>query len=206
MKTLKKPLVYVALALVPLLFSKCTLSQDLDKLQSSVDSIQIVVGTPQFRNTIHFEFVDAKTKQYITGKTLNLKVTGTGATYVYDNIGNKADSYNANNGMLDLVIDPHIDSTYMAANPIRVNVTPVVDGYLSQTQQVEVTHQRMKNVTVSLVSLTGNNPEGVKVSSQSNTPTYDTQGKTTSSFVQQIDGLKTTVALDRKSTRLNSSH
>lgn len=205
MKTLKKPLVYVALALVPLLFSKCTLSQDLDKLQSSVDSIQIVVGTPQFRNTIHFEFVDAKTKQYITGKTLNLKVTGTGATYVYDNIGNKADSYNANNGMLDLVIDPHIDSTYMAANPIRVNVTPVVDGYLSQTQQVEVTHQRMKNVTVSLVSLTGNNPEGVKVSSQSNTPTYDTQGKTTSSFVQQIDGLKTTVALQQGTTLKNST-
>lgn len=200
MKNLRKPLVYVALALVPMLFSKCTLTEDLNKLGSSLDSVKVMIGSPEFKNTIHFEFVDAKTKEYITGKVLSLKVTGNGKLNVFDNIGNQAESYTTSNGILDLVVDPHIDSAYLAANPLRVNVTPTIDGYLSQTQQVEVSYQRVKNVIVSLVSLTGSNPVGVKVSTQNLAPSFDSQGKTTSSIVQQIDGLNTTIELQQGTT------
>ncbi len=195
MKTLKLLLFYLAVFVAALFFTRCSLTEDIAKITDSLDSLKVSVGTPQFKTGIHFEFVDAKTGEYITEKELKLIVTGNDASKVYDNIGSKAESYNASYGMLDLVIDPEVDSAYLAANPIKINVTPVVNGYLSLSQQVEISRPNIKNVIIALINLTGSNPDGVKVSIQNLSPTYDSQGKTISTIVQQIDGANTTIEL-----------
>ncbi len=188
---MKKLLAYVVLMVAPILFSRCSLSEDLTKIQDAVDSLRIVVGTPEFKNMIHFEFVDAKTKNPVPD--VKLKISGAGASKVFSNIGEQESEYTASNGMLDLVLDPHLDSAYLEENPVRFEVTPVISGYLGQTQQVEVSHERIKSVPMSLININDGNTDGVKVSVQTLTPTYDNTNKTTQAIAQQIDGTKTTI-------------
>ena len=73
------------------------------------DSLKIVVATPEFKTFIHFEFVDAKTGDYLYSGTQNVsvKVTGKDANNVYNTLGEGLDTYKSLRGMLDLVIDPH---------------------------------------------------------------------------------------------------
>src|ERR1035437_8426332 len=106
MKKLSRLIVFVALALVPMLFSRCTLSQDLSKIQTSLDRVKIVLGTPEFKSLVHFQFIDANTKQYITD-VATVKVSGKNASAVYSTLGQSATTCSSMMGMLDLVLDPH---------------------------------------------------------------------------------------------------
>ena len=155
MKTLKKPLVYVALALVPMLFSKCTLSQDLDKLQSILkDSVQIYVGTPQFNTLAHIQFVDAATNLPIEDKDVKVTIFGKDAASMYNNMGKQMSEYTSKWGMLDLVVDPHKTSgSNLSSNPLEFIVTPKLDGYVGDPQKAILLNSGTNTVTISMVNL-----------------------------------------------------
>jgi hypothetical protein len=193
---MRKLITYFALMALPLLFSRCSISQDLTKISDAVDSLNIVVGTPDFRNIIHFDLTDTKTNSPITGD-VKLKISGTGAASVYSNIGEQETEYTATNGMLDLVLDPHIDSAYLEENPIRFEVTPILSGYLGQTQQVEISHERLKYVPLSLINLSDGNTDGVKVSVENLSASYDASHKTTAPVTHLIDGSSTTMEIQQ---------
>ena len=175
---MKKPvrlIVFIALALLPMLFSRCTLTEDLNKLKSSFDSVKIALGTPEFKSLVHFQFVDAKTKQYIT-LPATVKISGKNSSAVFTNLGQKATSCTTMMGMLDLVLDPHqVDTTTLASKPLEFDVSVNLDGYVGTTQKVVFNENKIKVVTVSLIN-TANLPSGVSVSKSANFGTTVTTG------------------------------
>jgi hypothetical protein len=167
MKKLNKSILFVVLALVPLLFSRCTLTEDLTKLQSSLDSVKIIIGTPEFKSLVHFEFVDAKTKAYITDVAV-VKVSGKNASAVYSNLGQKTSTYSSMMGMLDLVIDPHqVDTATILTNPLEFDVTTSLAGYINVTKKVVFNENKIQVVTIPLIKIS-DAPVGVSVSEKIN--------------------------------------
>ena len=167
MKKLSRLIVYVALALLPMLFSHCTLTEDLGKLKTSLDSVKIALGTPEFKSLVHFQFIDAKTKQYITD-VATVTVSGKNASAVYSTLGQSATTCTSIMGMLDLVLDPHqVDTTTIASNPLEFDVTVSLTGYVNATQRVIFNENKIKVVTISLINLS-NLPSGVSVSQKAN--------------------------------------
>lgn len=165
MKKGSKFIIYVAMALSPMLFSHCTLTEDLGKLKTSLDSVKLVVGTPEFKALVHFEFVDAKTNQYITD-VATVTVSGKNASAVYNNLGQSATTCSTMMGMLDLVVDPHLAAT-LDTNPVEFNVTTNLTGYVNVTQKVVFVENKPKIVSIPLIKIS-DAPQGVAVSQKSN--------------------------------------
>jgi len=161
MKTLKLPLFYFAVLITVLFFTRCSLDEDLEQITDSLDSLQILVGTPEFKTMVHFEFVDAKTNEPISDEDVSVTISGRDAGYVYNNIGSKQTSYSSYWGMLDLVIDPHqVDSIRMQTDPIQFEATASLAGYISETQNVFIYDNNTQTVTIPLINI-NNPPEGV---------------------------------------------
>ena len=155
MKNIKNPLIYLALAMVPMLFSKCTLSEDLNKLQSTLkDSVQIYIGTPKFNTQAHFKFVDAATNQAIEDKDVKVFISGRDSAKIYNNMGSQLSDYTAKWGMLDLVVDPHkVDTSALATNPVEFIATPKLDGYVSSPQPVYLTNPNTNSIIISMTKI-----------------------------------------------------
>lgn len=177
MKKLNKLLVYIALATMPMLFSHCTLTEDLTKLKTSLDSVKIALGTPEFKSLVHFQFVDAKTKQYIAD-VATVQISGKNALAVYTTLGQSATTCSTQMGMLDLVLDPHqVDTATIAANPLEFDITVTLTGYVTATQKVVFNENKIKVVTVSLINMS-NLPSGVSVSKSTNFASTSSTGAT----------------------------
>lgn len=165
---MKKVFTFPAILMIALLFSKCTLQEDLNQLKGSLDSLQIVLGNPAFNTYVHVEFIDAKTKDYISGKTINVSLDGKNASDVYDNLGNSRAAYSSNIGFIDFVIDPHaIDTTTISDIPVEFDLTVEVDGYLGATQRIKINQPKLKIVTIELINLSSA-PQGVSVAVNNN--------------------------------------
>lgn len=67
MKGYNKLMAYITVIVTSLLFSECTLNEDLTNLKSSVSDLKLFIGTPEFKTGVHLDFIDAKTNAYITG-------------------------------------------------------------------------------------------------------------------------------------------
>ncbi|MEI6752951.1 MAG: hypothetical protein WCK78_07265 [Paludibacter sp.] len=165
MKKLSRLIVYVALAVTPMLFSHCTLTEDLSKLKTSLDSVKLVIGTPEFKALVHIDFVDAKTKHYITD-VATVKIGGTNATAVYSTLGESVTTCPTMMGMLDLIVDPHLAAT-LETNPVEFTVTTKLDGYVNVTQKVTFIENKIQAITIPLIKIS-DAPSGVKVSSNNN--------------------------------------
>ena len=167
---MKKPvrlIVFIALALLPMLFSRCTLTEDLTKLKSSFDSVKIALGTPEFKSLVHFQFVDAKTNKYISN-VATVKISGKNASAVFSTLGQTATTCTSTSGMLDLVLDPHqVNETTIAANPLEFDVNVTLAGYVDVTRKVVFNENKIKVVTISLINLS-DLPSGVSVSKSPN--------------------------------------
>ncbi|MFA6582279.1 MAG: hypothetical protein WCS79_10780 [Paludibacter sp.] len=203
---MKKVLIFGFSLFVIMFFTRCTIQDDLAKLSSfATDSLKIVLGTPEFSHTIHFEVRDAATQGYITSN-VKIKLSGAGARKVYSNLGEQpSDStFTAVMGILDLVLDPRIDSASLAANPVSFNITPVADGYVGVQQTVKVSNEKFKIVEVSMINLSGPQPSGVSVSQASLSPAYNGD-QTSNSVLQQIDGMNTTIEVQPNTTLKNAS-
>ena len=195
MKSLKKPLVYVVLALVPMLFSKCTLSDDFAKLKSSSDSVRIFISTPVFKTKAHVEFVDAKTREIISGSNISLSLSGTDAASIYNNIGQKFDKYTSTFGMIDLVVDPHkVDTSAMKINPLRFDVSTGASGYVSTVKSIEISSANTNNVVVPLIKLS-NLPEGINVVTNTNMTSSTSNGTVGQTATESLNAGKQNVQI-----------
>lgn len=195
MKRVKKlsPLLMVFFTL--LFFSRCTITEDIQQLKNTVDSLNIIVSTPQFNTMASFEFVDAKTKAYVTDKPVYVTVTGKDAVKVFNNIGEKKVEYQAKLGVLDLIIDPsQIDSVKIQSTPIEFEVTIKVAGYSNVTQKVYFNNTKKQQITVPLINLT-DAPTGVKVDTKTNFVSTGTDGKTTQKATVTLDAGKQLVEI-----------
>lgn len=176
MKNVKKPIMYLVLILTPILFSKCTITEDLGKLQDSIDSLKINIGTPEFNALVHIEFIDAKTKAYMSDG-VKVTLSGKNAADIYNNIGERSATYTSIIGMLDLVVDPHkVDTNTIQTNPVEFDVNTSVTGYANVTQKVIMSENKVKSVTISLIKLS-DAPQGVSVNQKSNFTTSASDGK-----------------------------
>lgn len=197
MKKTNKLMVLIALAIMPMLFSHCTLTEDLGKLKTSLDSVKIVLGTPKFITTVNLRFVDAKTHEPISDQVVSVNISGKDAAKVYNNIGKRADAYSAHEGRLDLVFDPHaVDTSTIKTNPIQFTVTPTLSGYMSAPQIVTITNAKRSYVDVPMMDV-NNPPDGVTIFQNIDVGTTDANGvftqSQTASFVKGKSGrLKST--------------
>lgn len=203
---MKKMLVYLTLGITVLLFARCSFTEDLNSIKTAVDDLKIVIGTPAFKNTIHIDVKDAANDANITGN-VRIKISGDDATKIYDNLGlQKADHiYTAVDGMIDLVVDPHVDSLALIQKPLKIKVTPIADGYTGVTQDVTVSYETYKMVNLKMVNLTVNNLPGVNISKQQLNPTYSNTNTTTNTVVQNVDAKNTTVEVLSGTTLKNQN-
>jgi len=194
MKTLKKISVYLTLIFTIMLFSRCAINEDIGKLQNSLDSLSIKIGTPKFPALIHIEFVDAKTNEYIQGNA-TITLSGKNSTDIYNNIGMKLNSYKTVIGMLDLVVDPHkIDTNTIKNNPIEFDLNTSLAGYVSVTQKVFVNENKTKNVIILLIKL-NDTPLGVSVVQNTSFASSSSDAKITETVVQKLNSGNQTVEI-----------
>ena len=154
MKKLSRLIVYVALALVPMLLSRCTLTEDLGKLKTSLDSVKIAIGTPEFNTLAHLKFVDAATNLPIEDQDVKVTLSGKDAALMYNNMGAHMTEYTGKWGLLDLVIDPHkVDSSALRTNPIEFVITPTMTGYVGDPQLVLISNPTTNIIIVPMINL-----------------------------------------------------
>jgi len=194
MKTLKKLSVYLVLVFTIILFSRCTITEDMGKLKNSLDSLSIKIGTPEFAALVHIQFVDAKTNEYIQGNA-TITLSGKNSTDIYNNIGMRLDSYKTIIGMLDLVVDPHkVDTNTIKNNPIEFDLNASLPGYVGVTQKIFVNENKTKNVVLSLIKL-DDAPSGVSVVQNTNFASSTSDAKITEKVVQKLNAGDQTVEI-----------
>ncbi len=200
MKYFKRTVIYPAMVGIPLLFSMCNPVEELKTMKDTLtDSLKIVVATPEFKTFIHFEFVDAKTGDYLYSGTQNVsvKVTGKDANNVYNTLGEGLDTYKSLRGMLDLVIDPHfVDSVAMKTNPIEFLVNASYPGYSDYSKKVFISENEVSTVKIALVNLS-DAPEGVSVNTNANFATAGSDGKVANTSVATLNGGSTSVEVPK---------
>lgn len=176
MKTFKLLLFYFAVMSTVMFFARCSLNDDLAKITSSLDSLQVMVGTPQFNTSVHLEFIDAKTNEPISDKNVLVSIEGRDAAFVYNNLGSKQASYTSFWGMLDLIIDPHkADPISMSTNPIEFQITSTLDGYVSATNTVFISQEGNQTVTIPMINL-NNPPDGFFIAEKEISVTVNEDG------------------------------
>lgn len=174
MRKVKLFLVYVSVISTVLVFSKCSLNEDIAKITDSLDSLQIIIGTPEFKTSLHIEFVDAKTNERIEDQDVRITLGGTDAGYVYNNVGERNPYYTAHSGMIDLAIDPHINNM-IANKPLSFSISTSATNYAPANQDVEIFEAKRNRIVVPMINL-NNPPEGVTVVSNTNIGTTDNNG------------------------------
>jgi len=197
MKTSNKLIVFVTVALTSLLFSECTLKEDLAKLQSSVGDLKLSIGTPEFKTGVHIDFIDAKTNAYITG-VADVKVSGKDASIIYNNLGQAMNlKHQTMNGMLSLIVDPHkINAATIASNPVQFDITTSLAGYADVTRSVTLREYKTQNIVIPLIKLDAA-PVGVTVTDNSSFTTSSQSGAVQTANVETINGGAQTVEVQQ---------
>ena len=154
MKKTNKLMALIALAIIPILFSKCTMTNDLGEIKSSLDSLKIFIGTPQFITQSHLQFVDAATNLPIEDQDVKVSISGRDAALMYNNMGAQLSEYTGKWGLLDLVVDPHkVDTAALRTNPIEFVITPTMAGYVGDPQLVLISNPNTNYVIVPMINL-----------------------------------------------------
>jgi len=193
---MKKIFILPFAVLLVLFFSKCTLQEDLNKLKNSLDSLQIVIANPEFSTYAHIEFKDAKTDDYISGKTITVTIDGKNASAIFDNLGSKQASYTTNVGFIDFIIDPHaVDTTKIGTQPLEFTVTTSIDGYVDATQKVTISHTKLNTAVVKLINVAAA-PAGVTVAVNNNFTTT-LNGAVANTGTQSMNGGEQSVAIPK---------
>ena len=196
MSTFKKSSIFLAVIFTATFFSQCTLKEDIAKITDAAKNLKVLIGSPEFNALAHFEIKDAKTNQYITAEA-SIKVTGTDAASIYNNLGQKQTEYKSVLGMVDLVVDPHnVDSNLIKTKPIEFDVTIKAPGYNSVTKRVSLNENKFKNIIVELVKLDAA-PDGVVVSQNQNFGTTNSTGALTQTSTQTLNSGSVTVEVPK---------
>lgn len=191
---MKKFFIPAAIFLMAIFFSKCTLQEDLKQLQGPLDSLQIVIGNPEFGTYAHIEFRDAKTDDYISGKTITVTVGGKDADQVYNNLGSRQTEYTTKVGFIDFIIDPHaVDTATIETQPLEFTVSTSTDGYVQATQKITINKSKLNSSVVKLINTT-NAPGGVSVATNNNFTTT-INGSVTQTGTQTLNGGEQSVAI-----------
>jgi len=182
--------------LLVLFFSKCTLQEDLNKLQGSLDSLQLVLSNPEFNTSVQLEFIDAKTNTYIKGKTVKVTIGGKNASDLYNNLATKQSVYSSSVGYMLFVIDPRkIDSTKISSEPLEFTVTTEIDGYLDATQKIFIHKIGENREEIKLIN-TATPPAGVSIAVNNNFTTT-LNGMIATTGTQTMNGGEQTVVIPK---------
>ncbi len=190
-----KKLFKLPLLLVMLLFAGCNIVDDLKVLQDEFEDFQIVIGTPEFNTLVKVEIVDAKTNEFITGKTVSVRVSGKNATDVYSNLGTRETSYTTNHGLILLVIDPKaVDTVAMRTTPIEFDLIVSAEGYTSTTQRVFLHEATLNTALIRLINI-NDAPQGVSIAVNSTYAVAGLNGQTVAPAVQSMNLGQQTVTI-----------
>jgi len=196
MKNLNKSLVYLMFVFTIITFCSCTITEDIGTFKNSLDSLSIKIGTPEFAALVHFEFVDAKTNDYIPGN-ITITLSGKNSTNIYNNIGKKLDSYNTVIGMLDLVVDPHnVDTATIKNKPIEFDLSASLSGYVGVTQKIFVNENKTKNIVIPLLKL-DDAPSGVSIVQNTDFAFSSTDANITETVVETLNSGNQTVEISK---------
>ncbi|MDP3444465.1 MAG: hypothetical protein Q8T08_16525, partial [Ignavibacteria bacterium] len=200
MKKLKLLLFYFVAFNAALLFTGCSLSDDIAAITESLDSLKISVGTPRFTTGVNLVFVDAKSKRVIESKSITVTVNGKDAGSVHNNIGAKESPYVRNWGMLNLIIDPHkFDSTTLKENPLFFSIRATIDGYMPVDKEILIYEVGKQRVVVEMIN-EQNPPEGVIVQKFENVFTTANDGRVTKSSTINVFANSTSGAASGRSS------
>lgn len=190
-------MLYFAVIIPAVFFSRCTLTEDISSIKKSVDSLQIVVGTPKFNTNVHFEFIDAKTGLFLQNSDVSVVVSGKDASSIYNNIGQKKSSYASKMGFVDLVVDPHkVDSVAIQTTPIEFVVSANVNGYLSASQKVSINKASRQTIQIKLIKM-DSAPQGVSVAVNNSFAVSGADGKIQNSSTQSLNTGKQTIVIPK---------
>ncbi len=135
------------------LFSFVTFSCDDNDEGGVKNSDEITITTKSYETYLHFEFINAKTGEYLTQEKVTITVLGKDANSVYDNIGVNEDEYTTEVGMFDLVVDP-------AKTTSDFIVKASANGYSDYYYRARINETKFTPIRIPMVSLS-NLPEGV---------------------------------------------
>jgi len=191
---MKKAFLAIPILLI-FLFSRCNFAEDIKSLQGAFDSLQVVVGTPQFNTSVVLQFFDSKTGVLIRDKKISVTISGKNANDVYSNLGMRETIYSTTLGLLPLVIDPKVvDTVTMKTTPIEFDVVVSVDGYLTTTERVKINEAKMNMLQIRLIS-TSNPPQGVSIAVNNSFSVAGANGHTISPANQSLNLGKQTVSI-----------
>lgn len=195
MKKIRNSLPVFFVIFTLLFLSRCTIADDIQQLKNAVDSLQIIVGTPEFNTLVHLEFVDAKSKAYLADKSVIVSVSGKDAAMVFNNIGEKKSQYEAKLGILDLILDPsQIDTVKIKTTPVEFDVTIKAAGFSDVTKKIYFNNTKRQTINIPMINLT-DAPAGVKVDSKINFVATGADGKTTQKATITLDAGKQLVEI-----------
>ncbi len=189
----KKFLIPLSLLFFSLLTWQCSFKDDMEKLKDAVDSVHLIINTPEFESTLHMEFVDAKTKEPIVEHKITIYLTGENAEKVLSNIGAYKPSYVVKYGFVDLVVEPTAVEG-LEENPMPVDFVIESEGYLKSTQRVFLTGAKFQTEQITLVQL-DNTPQGVNVSQTNNLVKTNNSGIVEQTSTQRLAGEKQTMKI-----------
>ncbi len=197
MKGYNKLMAYITVIVTSLLFSECTLNEDLTNLKSSVSDLKLFIGTPEFKTGVHLDFIDAKTNAYITGKAL-VKISGKDASIIYNNLGEARNSeHQTMNGMLSLIVDPHkVDAFTIGKNPVKFDIIVSLPGYAGVTRSITIQEYKTINIIVPLVKL-DDTPEGVTVIENTSFASSSSTGAVQTTSVETLNSGNQTVEVQQ---------
>lgn len=133
----------------------CSLTEDITSIKDSLDGLKIVIGTPSYNNTI---FIDIKDQDGNFINDVKVKVSGTDAKNIYDNTLDQTNdlTYSTKDGRFYFILNPNISSSALAEKNVIFNITPIANGYIGFTQQVIISGEQLKLVTVKMLDISAN--------------------------------------------------
>lgn len=192
---MKKSIPVFLLLFSGIFLSKCTLTDDLNQLQDAIDSLYIVIGTPEFTTAVHIEFIDASSNEYISGQDVEVQISGKNASAIFSNMGTKESTFIAKHGFLDLIVNPAVvDTNAMKTTPIEFDVSVKSNQYRSVTQRVRLFSDGRTDVIIKLINLS-NTPEGVTAAINNNFTATLPDGRTLQSAAIAMNGGQQSVTI-----------
>src|SRR5690606_25478721 len=103
---MKKIFKSLLLAIILLLLPNCTFQEDLERLQNTLDSVQVYVSNPEFNTKISIVLVDASNGHLLSDKDIQIEISGKDADKILSSLGTNETSFQLTYGSLNLVVNP----------------------------------------------------------------------------------------------------
>ena len=135
------------------------------KVTNPLDNMQLLIDYNLIKTTIDVHIHDAATGELLgkeMSQAVSLTITGRDSDAVVDVLGMtpKNNRFSVNRGIANMALSPKLGYTPSETNRISYNIVVTLPGYLTTTQQVNITKTGRNFVSIHVVPL-NNTPSGV---------------------------------------------